>query len=393
MSEKIENVQPITETEMNEVNQTVDLDPKAAEEASILSFDELDQLTDGRTGEELVGELKKESKTEKDKPEVKAEDNDEEAEKGSEEEQGEAEVFEEEIKKLIAKSGESDIEISANAIFNHKVDGEDVDVELQELLNNYSGKISYDRKFQELSEKNKNFKSEYDSYVNEKNQIREYINTFNEKIKNEDAMGALEYIAGFSGMEPLAFRRELLNQLTPIIMDRANMTPEQIEADDLAAQNAYLRQKYESVQEQQREEQALKELESEIANVQEAQGISEDDFSNAYEELLETGYEGDITPQAVGEFYAHMTAFSKAEEILGQVSPMLAEQEEIVDNLQSVIVENPSFDNDDLLEIVQEVYGDVKKEVSQKVSRKAEAPKKQIEKKSSKENYVDFEDL
>ena len=69
------------------------------------------------------------------------------------------------------------------------------------------------------------------------------------------------------------------------------------------------------------------------------------------------------------------------------------EQEEIVDNLQSVIVENPSFDNDDLLEIVQEVYGDVKKEVSQKVSRKAEAPKKPIEKKSTKQNYVDFEDL
>ena len=35
----------------------------------------------------------------------------------------------------------------------------------------------------------------------------------------------------------------------------------------------------------------------------------------------------------------------------------------------------------------------LKKEVSQKVSKKADAPKKQIEKKSSKENYIDFEDL
>ena len=37
------------------------------------------------------------------------------------------------------------------------IDGEDVDVELQELLNNYSGKVSYDKKFQELAGRKKEF--------------------------------------------------------------------------------------------------------------------------------------------------------------------------------------------------------------------------------------------
>ena len=51
-------------------------------------------------------------------------------------------------------------------MFTHKVDGQDVNVDLQELLNNYSGKVSYDQKFQELAEKKKICKQEY-AYDNE----------------------------------------------------------------------------------------------------------------------------------------------------------------------------------------------------------------------------------
>ena len=55
----------------------------------------------------------------------------------------------------MAKQGEEDLELAANTLFKQKIDGEEVDVDLQELLNNYSGKISYDKKFQELSDQKK----------------------------------------------------------------------------------------------------------------------------------------------------------------------------------------------------------------------------------------------
>lgn len=382
MSEQVENISPQVEEVNSEQIDTQD--------ASAISFDELDSITDGRSEEKLINAAEKviEKKSEQEN-QLQSKESSE-----GEEKSPEQEAYEEEVKRILAKQGDKDVELYANALFKHKVDGEEVDVELQELLNNYSGKVSYDKKFQELSDRSNKFKEERDTYLSEKNQIREYINTFSEKMKNNDAMGALEYIAGFSGMEPLAFRRELLNQLTPVIMDRANMTQEQLEADDLATQNAYLRQQYESVQERQREEQALKELESEIASVQEAHGISDDDFYNSYQELIASDYDGDITPAAVAEFHSEYAAFSKASDLLSQVDPMLAEQINVVENLQKVIVENPHFDDNDLSEIVQEVYGEVKKEVSQKVSKKASAPKRQsVAKSKEKQNFVDFDDL
>ena len=44
------------------VNESVELSPDANESAQTLSFDELDQLTDGRSGEELLSEAKNQSK-------------------------------------------------------------------------------------------------------------------------------------------------------------------------------------------------------------------------------------------------------------------------------------------------------------------------------------------
>ncbi len=374
------------------INQEVELAPEAHEDAGALSFDELDSLTDGRSGEELLSETNKESKpkeskTKENKPETKAESSTEKSEAAEEE-------TKEEIKKLIAKYGEEELEIAANSMFKHKIDGEEVDVELQELLNNYSGKVSYDKKFQEISSDRKDFESYKDKYDAEIKQINSYINDFANKFRQNDALGALEYFAEFAGMKPHEFRRELLNQLTPEMERRSVMTEDQIKAEELAFQNEYLMRQQESVQKQLQEEQAQKELEAEIVSVQEAHGISDEDFENAYNELVDSEYEGQINPAAVAEYHIHSTAYSKADEILERIDPVLASQDPVVESLQKVIVENPSFDDNDLIEIVQQVYNDFKKDTSKTVSKKAITPKRQETKQSrNNENYVDWDDI
>lgn len=376
--ERIESIQ--------EVNQEVDLAPEAHEDAGALSFDELDSLTDGRSEEELLSDTKKESETKENKPEIKAESNTEENEIAEEEAQ-------EEIKKLIAKYGEEELEIAANSIFKHKVDGEEIDVELQELLNNYSGKVSYDRKFQEFSNEKKEFNTYKDQYDGEIKQINNYINDFAEKFRQNDALGALEYFAEFAGMKPYEFRRDLLNQLLPEMERRSTMTEDQIRAEELAFQNEYLMRQQESAQQQYQDQQALRELEDEIVEVQEAHGISDEDFENAYSELMEIDYEGEINPATVAEYHIHSKAYSKAEDILGQVDSLLVEQDPVVESLQKVIVENPSFDDNDLIEIVQQVYSDFKKDTSKTVSKKASPVKKQETKTPIKQDFVDWDEI
>ena len=379
MSEQVENVQPVAESIVEDVSPT---------DAGAMSFDELDQLTDGRDEGQLLNDNKKaEESAKKDEPEIEASSEREESETSEEE-------AKEEIKKLIAKYGEEELEIAANAMFKHKVDGEEVDVELQELLNNYSGKISYDKKFQELSSNRKEFESYKNDYDTQIDQINGYINNFAQKMKENDAMGALEYFASFAGMKPHEFRRELLNQMSPQIDRMRSMSPDQLRAEELEMQNAYLQQQQESAQQRLNQEQAIKDLENEIANVQEAHSISDEDFKQSYEDLLEYEYEGEITPAVVADYYLNSQAFSKAESILESISPALADEDHIVETFQKVIVENPSFDDNDLIEIVQDVYGDFLKETSKSVSKKAE-PKKQASKAKSeqKQNFVDFDDL
>lgn len=379
MSESVEHVESIsTETVMEDVNPT---------DAGAMSFDELESVVSERSEDNLEKEPTEEIEAKENEPQDEAE---------SESEEGETseEAIEEEVKKLIAKYGEEELEIAANAIFKHKVDGEEVDVELQELLNNYSGKVSYDRKFQEFSNTKKDFEEYKTKYDSDIEQINRYINNFAEKFRGNDALGALEYFAEFTGMKPHEFRRELLSQIEPEIQRRSQMTEEQLLAEELSFQNEYLAKQHEAAQQQIQEQQAYSELLEEIADVQKAHGISDDVFEKSYLELADSDYEGEITPAAVADYYNNLQAYSRAEEVLNQVDPSLADQDPVIDNLQQVIMENPSFDNNDLLEMVQQVYNDYLKGMSKSVSKKASPAKKQETKPSqSKQDFVDWEDV
>lgn len=379
MSEEAQNT-------IQEVNEAVDVAPEAASDAQSLSFDELDTITDGRSGEELLSEIKKEAETKENEsiPEGKSE---------PEEEEASEETIEEEIKKLVAKYGDSELEIAANAMFKHKVDGEEVDVELQELLNNYSGKVSYDKKFQEFSNTKKEFedyKTQYDSDIEA---ISNYVNTFKEKMGSDNPMDALDYFAEFSGMKPHEFRRQLINAMIPEVNRVSQMSAEQYKNEYLKAENSYLQRQQESESARLQAEQSNQELLNEIKQVQEAHNMTEESFLESFQELTKSGYEGEITPQAVAEYHMHSQAFSKADSILSQVNQNLSSDQQIVESLQKVIVENPNFDDNDLLDIVQEVYGNAKQETSKKVSKKVEKPAKKQAVPQQKQEYVDWDDL
>ena len=382
-----------------ELNEQVDTAPDAAQDAEALTFDDLDSLVDGRSDKELISEAKKESKSTPKKDESQDEglgtDETTEVEKETilKNEKEVTKAEQEEVKKILGRSGKKDLELNPETTFKHKVDGEEVDVSLQELLNNYSGKTSYDKKFQEFSETRKQFETDKNQYDGEINNINQYINNFAEKLRDEDAMGALEYFASFAGVKPYEFRTELLRQLAPEVERRSMMSSDEIENENLRAQNEYLRAQQESEIRYKETEQSQVELGNDIKRIQEAHNITDEDFEKAYYELVESNYDGDINPALVGEYYVHTQAFSQAENVLNQVDSSLNENDQIVESLQKVIVENPSFDNDDLLDIVKEVYSDYKKETSEKVSKKLAVSNKPQKKSRDKENFQSFEDF
>ena len=151
-------------------------------------------------------------------------------------------------------------------------------------------------------------KTEVQDYNKQIENINNYINGFAEKMKNKDALGALSYFAEFSGMKPHEFQRELLSQIAPEVERRAIMSPEELKNEGVTSTKRVSSQTTRVCARTISEEQALKELELEIADVQEAHSISDSEFENAYQELVDSEYEGDINPQAVAEYYMHSEA-------------------------------------------------------------------------------------
>jgi len=387
MSEELSN-------SVQEINETVDVAPEAHENAEALSFDDLDAITDGRSASDLVKELNDQG-TQKE-PAEKNELSDQRTSDAETQQE-----IQEEIKKILARAGEEEMELDANTLFRHKVDGQDVDVNLQELLNNYSGKVSYDKKFQELNDERNNFEQEYGYYEENINELLDNTEAIEELMENNNYLGALEKFAEFSGMEPFQFKRELLAQLTPEMERRSLLSPEELRAEELAAQNEYLSRQAQLSEEQIMEQQEYEEVYAQVRAVQEQYGIEDADFRWCYDQLAEVaeqdGFEGEITVDHVAQYYYNVTAYQAAHDILNQTNPALISNAEVLDNLQQIIVDNPDFSEQDIVDIVNEVYGGIQKQasknVSQKISNQNSSQPKKSNAKRDYEDYVDWEDF
>ena len=176
MSDVMENV---------EVNESVGTEEADLNQGSV-SFDDLDALTETKDSKELMDEAKDflekgsedTAKTEEKQSGYKAKDKREEesAEKEETEEGTQAETDPtEEIKYKVGSFKDLTQEVAEDTVFSHKVDGEDVDVTLKDLMENYSGKVPYDKRFNELNVSKKEYEKSKKDYEEEKEYINNYI--------------------------------------------------------------------------------------------------------------------------------------------------------------------------------------------------------------------------
>jgi hypothetical protein len=393
MSDQVEsNVE--NETPYEDFTSFDDLDADYSSEQTIIEETPTDVIPEDK-GEETAEENKNVLTDESDSEEVKA--TKEETE--TEENQSEDITPTEEARKITGRYKEENEEIAVDTVFKHKVDGEEVDVSLQELLNNYSGKVPYDKRFQELSEEKNDFKSQFDNFTKEKDQVNGYINEFGEKMREGKALEALAFLAEFSGQKPHEFKEQLIDQLVPEVDRLRTLSQDQLSNEKLAAENEYLQKKYESDENIRLAEQSQQEFQNRINSLQETHNIPDEDFNNSYVELKDSNFQGEVTPEVVADYYQHKTAFSLASELVGKVDSTLASNNNIIDTVQKMIYDNPSFTSEDYLELIEKVYGSVKKDSSQAVSNKildADTNTKVNSKQKPKdeyENYLDFEEL
>ena len=396
MSDVMENV---------EVNEPVGTEENDLNQGNV-SFDDLDSLTETKDSKELMDEAKDflekgsedTAKTEEKQSGYKAKDKREEeaAEKEETEEGSQAETDPtEEIKYKVGSFKDITQEIAEDTKFTHKVDGEEVEVTLKDLMENYAGKVPYDKRFNELNISKKEYEQSKKSYEEEKEYINNYIGEFAEKMRKGEAVEALGFLAEFAGMKPFEFKQQLIQSITPEIDRRRQLTPDQISNEQLQEENKYLEQLRETEKAQAGAQQTRRELENRIANLQQTHNISDDDFDQGYEELAQTNLKDNLSPELVVDYLRHKEAFTKADTIINEVQPSLSSNEFVVEAVEKIIFDNPDFSDEDIKEVVAEIYGSEQKKASKAVSKKMQSKSEKQPKRTSEdyENYVDFDDF
>ena len=286
-------------------------EPEAKEKVS----EDLKVIKDSQAdseGKVIKDDKKSEKKEEDDSEDGEEEESETEEESKEEEESEEVEEKQEpkkDSKKLRMRMGDELFNVDADASFKVKVDGQNVDVPLQELINNYSGKTAWDKKFTEIGKEKKTLEFEKTNLLKQKEVLTGHLNQVLAPIKNKDAnpLDSLLYLVEMSGEDPYnAYRRIMEANLEELgtLMDMSEVERELYfhkKKDELYSNVAKKRQG--RIQ----EEQAFNQTVQKVDALRQSFNVTEEQFVDASEELEEiysaSGLDvKDITNEAIVDY-------------------------------------------------------------------------------------------
>ena len=257
-----------------------------------------------------------------------------------------------------------------------KVDGEEVDVSLEDLKSNYSGKVAYDKKFNELNVERKSFESEI-------TEVNNYINHFGTLMKDGKAIEAMSYFAEFGGMAPHDFKQQLFKAMLPEFERLQQLSPEQIDSEYTKEANDYYKSQLESKEQESLKQQADQELSLKESGLREAHGFTNEEWDQAsayVKEHLQNA--NDYSPELIRDFMVN----EKAENAIEAVDASLLDNKVFMSAFETLVFENPDASHDDLVEHLQSLYEEkveepkkeqVKQELTKKVKQTKQTTKKE----------------
>lgn len=349
---------------------------------------------------------------EKPKKEEKEEEKEEESEdEESEEEESEEEEAKEEDKpedkkpkaKLRMRMGDELFNVEADATFPVKIDGKVENVPVQELINNYSGKTAWDKKFTEIGKEKKNLEYEKANIESQKNRLVEHIKNALDPIKdaNKNPLDSLLYLVEISDGDPYATYRRVMEANLEELTSLMDMSETERELHFMKKKDELQGKVAKQRQEKQQKAESFNQVRQKVDALRQAHNLSIDDFveaSDEYEELIrEAGLDvKNITEEQVVEYASLKPHVAKVGELLAPYEDNISEEEygDIITKMATYLRDG-KLDIKSLSELIKRNYSveESVKELNTKVYSKEE--KKSQKKKPLKEEpseYETFED-
>lgn len=205
------------------------------------------------------------------------------------------------------KIGDAEAEIPEDATFKVKVNGQEVDVPFNEILQNYSGKVAWDKKFSEVDRKSKEFERK--------------LGMANQKIENifkeEDPEMRFVRMAELTGKDPVQFRQKFLDENMVLLEKWYGMSEDERKADALSFENRILKIQREAQQKATQEQASLQDLDQRVGKLLESHKIPRETFLKRYDEIKELVAQGSfeaekLNPEFITETIAKDTLWNSA---------------------------------------------------------------------------------
>ena len=355
-----------------------------------LGSEELKLLNNSDGKDPKEPKKKEEKEVEEDEESEEVEETTEEKEKSIEEAKGDG-------KKLRIKIGDDHYSLDSSAKLKVKVDGQPEEVTVQELINNYSGKVAYDKKFTEVGTRAKQLEQQTAQFNAQKQQLNQKIEPIIKILKDptQDPFDALNLIVDMVGGDSHdLYKRSMEARLDE--MDKLlSMSDVEREAYFLKKQNEHLLRSTEKRNQEMRQSEQFNQLKQKVDSIRQAYGVSEDQYVEAFEELSQIYGEKGIADEDIVDWASIKPHIPTVQDI---VEPY---KDEIEDSKYPTIVADLSRYLRDGKATPQKISQWLKdefgiptevKQLNTKLQKPGMKPKQREEEKKS-ESFETFEDL
>lgn len=285
-----------------------------------------------------------------------------------------------------------------------KVDGKNEKVPVQELINNYSGKVSWDKKFSELSEEKNHYKAERDQYDQEKTIIQQQLATSRElavKSLNGEArpLDFVNNVLDQMNINSYDFHKALRESMAEELSYYNEMTEIEREAYELKQRNEYLEQKQETSTKSSQEQKAQEELIQRVDSLRQTHGVSEEQYVAAFNDLSDMGIE-DLSAENVVKYAVMVEPTAKAESLVEPYLDQLSDDEAdaLIVDIAKQLQRNKSLTTEEVAKFLAEEYEveDIVSDLKDKVGKEANSNnfqygKQRVTEDSGLESFDDFD--
>lgn len=224
-------------------------------------------------------------------------------------------------------------------------------VSIADLKKDYSARTAWDKKFNDIEEREKSFNQKHSQYEKEKNYIISNIKKAREMASESlkdgsDPMKGINYLLDFMKIDSYDFNKGLMNHMAEQVRALDDMTESEREAYWLRRENEYIKSQKENLATQSQSSDQQRAQTERIDALREQKGVSKEGFASAYQQLKEMGEENP-TPERVVR-YAELEPFVDTASKLVEPYEDQMDDDKVADLIASIA--NSMADNREITE-------------------------------------------